>query len=124
MYGEEEEQSYKKFPVQEKWREGFLLQTIKNAYRGLKPGKYAGFNVANVKSYKTFEEDTYDCMKEAGFKDIQVWWLSLSTQQGASVVATLDGDESEKKQSNKYISRFERPDVSGRKFEPVFIGVK
>ena len=124
MYGEEEEQSYKKFPVQEKWREGFLLQTIKNAYRGLKPGKCAGFNVANVKSYKTFEEDTYDCMKEAGFKDIQIWWLSLSTQQGASVVATLDGDESEKKQSNKYISRFERPDVSGRKFEPVFIGVK
>ena len=76
------------------------------------------------KSYKTFEEDTYDCMVEAGFKDIKVWWLSLSTQQGASVVATLDGDESEKKQSNKYISKFERPDVSGRKFEPVFIGVK
>ena len=30
----------------------------------------------------------------------------------ASVVATLDGDESKEKQSNKYISRFKRPDVS------------
>ena len=124
MYGDEPEQSYKKFPVQEKWREGFLLKTIKNAYRGLKPGKKAAFNVANVKSYKTFEEDTHDCMREAGFRSIDVWWLSLSTQQGATKVATLDGEESEKKQNNNYIGKFERPDLPGRKYEPIFIGVK
>jgi hypothetical protein len=124
QYGDEEEQSFNKFPQQDKWRDGFLLQTIKNAYTGLKPGKYAGFNVANVKSYKTFEEDTYDCMVEAGFEDIQVWWLSLSTQQGTKIQSTLEGTESEKKQSQNYIGRFARPDIPGRKYEPIFIGRK
>jgi len=124
MYGDEEEQSFRKFPVQDLWRNGFLLKTIQNAYKGLKKGKYAAFNVANVKSYKTFEEDTYDCMKEAGFKDIDVWWLSLSTQQGTQAQSTLDGSETEVKQKNNYIGRFERPDIPGRKYEPIFIGIK
>lgn len=124
QYGDEEEQSFNKFPQQDQWRDGFLLQTIKNAYTGLKPGKYAGFNVANVKSYKTFEEDTYDCMVEAGFEDIEVWWLSLSTQQGTKIQSTLEGTESEKKQSQNYIGRFARPDIPGRKYEPIFIGRK
>ena len=124
QYGDEEEQSFNKFPQQDAWRNGFLLQTIKNAYKGLKPGKYAGFNVANVKSYKTFEEDTYDCMVEAGFKDIQIWWLSLSTQQGTQTQSTLDGDSIESKQKNNYIGRFARPDIPGRKYEPIFIGIK
>jgi len=126
MYGDEEEQSFKKFPVQEQWRNGFLLQTIKNAYHGLKPGKCAAFNVANVKSYKTFEEDTYDCMVEAGFKDMKIWWLSLSTQQGTSAKNTLEEGETIVKQKNNYIGRFEnaRPDVPGRKYEPIFIGTK
>src|SRR6056300_1124705 len=124
MYGDEEEQSFRKFPVQDQWRNGFLLQTIKNAHTGLKPGKRAAFNVANVKSYKTFEEDTYECMKEAGFKDIDVWWLSLSTQQGTQAQSTLDGDSVESKQKNNYIGRFARPDIPGRKYEPIFIGIK
>ena len=124
QYGDEPEQSFNKFKEQDKWRDGFLLQTIKNAYKGLKKGKYAGFNVANVKSYKTFEEDTYDCMKEAGFKDIQIWWLSLSTQQGTKIQSTLEGTETEKKQSQNYVGRFARPDIPGRKYEPIFIGIK
>src|SRR6056300_701128 len=124
QYGNEPEQSFNKFKVQDEWRNGFLLQTIKNAYKGLKSGKYAGFNVANVKSYKTFEEDTYDCMVEAGFKDIQIWWLSLSTQQGTQTQSTLEGDSIESKQKNNYIGRFARPDIPGRKYEPIFIGIK
>jgi len=124
MYGDEEEQSFRKFPVQDLWREGFLLKTIQNAYKGLKPGKRAAFNVANVKSYKTFEEDTYDCMIRAGFKDIDIWWLSLSTQQGTKTQSTLEGETVEAKQKNNYIGRFARPDIPGRKYEPIFIGIK
>jgi len=124
MYGDEEEQSFRKFPVQDLWREGFLLKTIQNAYKGLKPGKRAAFNVANVKSYKTFEEDTYDCMVRAGFKDIDIWWLSLSTQQGTQTQSTLEGESVEAKQKNNYIGRFARPDIPGRKYEPIFIGIK
>ena len=64
-------------------------------------------------------------MVEAGFKDIQVWWLSLSTQQGTKTQSTLEGTESVEKQSqNNYIGRFARPDIPGRKYEPIFIGIK
>ena len=124
MYGDEEEQSFRKFPQQDLWRNGFLLKTIQNAYIGLKPGKYAAFNVANVKSYKTFEEDTYECMEEAGFTDIDIWWLSLSTQQGTKTQTTLDGESVEGKQKQNYVGRFARPDIPGRKYEPIFIGKK
>ena len=52
-------------------------------------------NVANTKQYKTFEEDTVDLAKQAGFTHTDTWWLSLSTQQGGSAVSTLDGDTTE-----------------------------
>ena len=123
-YGDEPEQSSIKFSNSDLWKEGFLRQTIKNAYKGLKKGKKLALNVANTKQYKTFEEDTHDLMVDEGFKDIDIWWLSLSTQQGASIQSTLEGTETEKKQSQKYIGRFARPDLSGRKFEPIFIGTK
>jgi hypothetical protein len=103
------------------WREKFLLQTIKNAYKGLKQNKFLGLNVANTKQYKTFEEDTVDLAKQAGFTHTDTWWLSLSTQQGGSAVSTLDGDTTETKQKQQYMGEYKRPDVSGRKFEPVFI---
>ena len=48
----------------------------------------------------------------------------LSTQQGTKIQSTLEGTESEKKQSQNYIGRFARPDIPGRKYEPVFIGIK
>ena len=123
-YGDEPEQSSIKFSNSDLWKEGFLRQTIKNAYKGLKKGKKLALNVANTKQYKTFEEDTHDLMVDEGFKDMEIWWLSLSTQQGASTQSTLEGTETEKKQKNNYIGRFERPNLSGRKFEPIFIGTK
>ena len=46
-------------------------------------------------------------MVEAGFKDIQIWWLSLSTQQGTKVQSTLEGTETEKKQSQNYMGRLQ-----------------
>ena len=64
---------------------------------GLKTGKYLALNVANTKQYKTFEEDTVALAKEVGFEHVDTWWLSLSTQQGGSAVATLDGDVTETK---------------------------
>ena len=65
-------------------------------------------------------------MVEAGFKDMKIWWLSLSTQQGTSAKNTLEEGETIVKQKNNYIGRFEnaRPDVPGRKYEPIFIGTK
>ena len=36
----------------------------------------------------------------------------------------LDGNLEEKKQENRYLGKFERPNLSGRKFEPTFIFTK
>ena len=119
-YGDEPEQSSIKFDTSDMWKEHFLKKTIANAYDGLKPGKFLALNVANTKQYKTFEEDTVDLAVEVGFKHTDTWWLSLSTQQGGSAVSTLDGVE-EAKQKQRYMGRYERPDISGRKYEPTFI---
>ncbi len=103
------------------WKEHFLKKTIANAHIGLKTGKYLALNVANTKQYKTFEEDTVQIAKDVGFEHTDTWWLSLSTQQGGSAVSTLDGDIIEKKQKQRYMGDFKRPDITGRKFEPTFI---
>ena len=58
QYGEEEGQSFNQYSGNEEWNNGFLRKTIQNAYKGLKKDKYMGLNVANIKSHKTFEDDT------------------------------------------------------------------
>jgi hypothetical protein len=120
-YGDEPEQSSIKFSTSDMWKEKFLKQTIANAYTGLKPGKYLALNVANTKQYKTFEEDTVELAKEVGFEHTDTWWLSLSTQQGGERVVTIDGVVQETKQKQQYMGEYKRPNISGRKFEPVFI---
>ena len=119
-YGDEPEQSSIKFDNSDIWKIEFLKKTIANAYHGLKPGKFLALNVANTKQYKTFEEDTVDLAVEVGFKHTDTWWLSLSTQQGKGDTSTLDGVESAK-QKQRYMGRYERPNKSGRKYEPTFI---
>ena len=120
-YGDEPEQSSIKFDTSEVWKEKFLKQTIANAYKGLKKGKYLALNVANTKQYKTFEEDTVNLSKSVGFAHTDTWWLSLSTQQGGSAVSTIEGDITEIKQKQQYMGKYTRPNIPGRKFEPVFI---
>jgi hypothetical protein len=120
-YGDEPEQSSIKFETSDIWKEMFLKQTISNAHRGLKDGKYLALNVANTKQYKTFEEDTVSLAKSVGFTHTDTWWLSLSTQQGGSAVSTIDGNVQETKQKQQYMGEFVRPDIPGRKFEPTFI---
>ena len=123
-YGDEPEQSSIKFNTSDMWKEKFLKQTIANAYKGLKTGKKLALNVANTKQYKTFEEDTVQLALDVGFKHTDTWWLSLSTQQGTSEYLNLDGNLEEKKQENRYLGKFERPNLPGRKFEPTFIFTK
>ena len=120
-YGDEPEQSSIKFNTSEMWKEHFLKQTIANAHHGLKTGKYLALNVANTKQYKTFEEDTVSLAKECGFKHVDTWWLSLSTQQGKPAIMNLDGEMTEPKQKQRYMGEYVRPDIPGKKFEPTFI---
>ena len=57
-YGDEPEQSSIKFSTSDMWREKFLLQTIKNAYTGLKQNKFLGLTLQiqnNIKRLKRIQ---------------------------------------------------------------------
>ena len=84
QYSDDADQSFKNFSTNEDWNEGFLRQTIKNVYTGLKPGKYMGLNVANIKSHKTFEDDTVRIAKEEGFEHTDTYKLQLSSQESGA----------------------------------------
>ena len=45
-YSDEDTQSYKKFPTEDGWVNGFLKKTIQNCYDGLKDNKYMLMNIA------------------------------------------------------------------------------
>jgi len=43
-----------------------------------------GLNVANIKSHKTFEDDTVEIAKSVGFKHIDTYKLQLSSQESGA----------------------------------------
>jgi len=80
-YSDEKTQSYLKYSSINKWKEKFLRKTIENVYYGLKQNHFCAINVADVKSYETFEKDTKQIAKEVGFKLVDTFDLRLSSQQ-------------------------------------------
>ena len=50
----------------------------------------------------------------AALKEVALFWSPL----------LLDGETTEKKQTQRYMGKFERPNLTGRKFEPTFIFTK
>jgi len=84
QYGEEDGQSFNQFDSNEAWNNGFLRKTIQNAYKGLKKGCYMGLNVANIKSHKTFEDDTVRIAVEEGFEHTDTYKLQLSSQESGA----------------------------------------
>jgi len=84
-YSKEKTQSYIKFKTLNEWKEGFLKKTIDNCYHGLKSNKFLALNVANVIGvYETFEQDTKRIAEEIGFKWVDTFNLSLSSQSKTS----------------------------------------
>ena len=84
QYSDDAEQSFKNFSTNEDWNNGFLRKTIQNVFTGLKPGKYMGLNVANIKSHKTFEDDTVRIAVEEGFEHTDTYKLQLSSQESGA----------------------------------------
>lgn len=78
VYSSEDTQSCVKYPNKELWLDGYLHKTINNCYIGLKQGKYAAINIANVKSYPNLVDDTISVANKAGFKYVQTLKLALS----------------------------------------------
>jgi len=84
QYGEEDGQSFNQYEGAEDWNNGFLRTTIQNAYIGLKKGRHMGLNVANIKSHKTFEDDTVRIAVEEGFTHTDTYKLQLSSQESGA----------------------------------------
>ena len=82
-YSDEDTQSYKKFPSEDKWIDGFLRKTIDNCYYGLKKNGYMLMNIANTPRYKFIEEETQKIAKEFGFEQNDTLQLTLSSVMGA-----------------------------------------
>jgi len=81
-YSDEETQSYKKYPSESEWTNGFLKDTVSNCFVGLKPGGKMLLNIANTPKYKTIESETIRVSTEVGFKHIDTIYLILSSVSG------------------------------------------
>lgn len=83
-YGDNDSQSYKKFPSVDLWNQGFLRSTLENAYNGLKHGRRLVLNVANTKNHERLESDAISISEEIGFKLEKKLKLVLSSMGGGT----------------------------------------
>lgn len=91
-YSNETTQSYLRYPDYEDWKNNFLQKLIENSFNALKFNGYFIFNIANVKTAPTLEQDSIKIAKDIGFEHVNTLKLVLSSISG-----------------------------KGTKFEPVFI---
>lgn len=77
-YSKEETQSYKKYSTKEDWINGYLFETFKNCYHGLKKDKFMAINIANIKNFTNLEEETIKIAEKANFILVDTWKLALS----------------------------------------------
>lgn len=78
QYSNEPTQSYIKYNNVNKWLDGFLYETFKNCFIGLKEGKYMLINIANKKGGIDIEEQTIRIAKSIGFIHETTLKLALS----------------------------------------------
>lgn len=78
-YSYEVTQSFIRYNTTDDWRDNFLKVIIEKNYKHIKKGGYFIINVANVKTYKTLEEDTITLSKQAGFDYIKTYKMTLSS---------------------------------------------
>lgn len=81
-YSDEDTQSYKKFPTKNEWVDGFLHNTFKNCWDGLKPEGVMMINIANTPTNKWIEDETIRVANSIGFKHIDTLYLVLSSIAG------------------------------------------
>lgn len=88
-YSEDENQSYKKFPAYDRWRDEFLRPTLQNAYDFLNHDRYLLWNVADIKVGKTMipiEQDSIDIAKQLGFEYTETVCMALMNMPGGNRV--------------------------------------
>jgi hypothetical protein len=81
-YSEELTQSYKKYPNESDWINGFLTKTIINCHIGLKVGGKMLINIANTPKYKQIESETIRIAEKIGFEKTDILYMILSSVAG------------------------------------------
>jgi hypothetical protein len=82
-YSDDPTQSWRSYPDQESWLNGFMGATLDNCAYCLKPGGVLAINIANVSSYKgSLEDDFVALAKSKGFKHVETLTLLLSAMPG------------------------------------------
>jgi hypothetical protein len=81
-YSDEPTQSYKRYPSQAAWLNGYMKQTLANCHIGLKPSGYLVLNIAGVKSYPTLMFDLVTMAEANGWKLVDRLDLLLSKMMG------------------------------------------
>jgi len=76
-YSNEDTQSYIKYPTKNQWIEGYLAETFKNCYYGLKSGGVMLINIADKKGNE-LEKDMIKTAEKIGFKYRTEYKLALS----------------------------------------------
>ena len=70
QYSEDDEQSFKSYPMYSDWRDNFLKPTLTNAYNSLKNYRYLWWNIADIKIGKSIfhplEQDSIDIIESLG----------------------------------------------------------
>ena len=87
QYSEDEEQSFKSYPMYSDWRDNFLRPTLTNAYESLRNDRYLLWNIADIKvgSNKPLiplEQDSIDVIESLGGKYITTYKMLMTRMVG------------------------------------------
>lgn len=81
-YSDEETQSYKRYPTNEQWMNGYIRRTLENCRRGLKPDGWLVVNLAPVPSYPRLVGDFLSLAADLGWCRKETLKLALSKMPG------------------------------------------
>ena len=70
QYSDDDEQSFKAYPMYSDWRDNFLKPTLTNAYESLRSDRYILWNIADIKigkdTFHPLEQDSIDIIESLG----------------------------------------------------------
>lgn len=118
-YSEDPEQSYKKFPTFDGWKDGFLRKTLETAVEWLRPGGYLLWNIADAKFGKDMlplEASSNDILKELGMQYVETMKMALAQMPG--------GNRIDEKTGQPKAKNFCKVNGLWLKYEPVYVWQK